>query len=63
MKKIILATHNLHKMEEMTDLLKDFAIDILTLEQFSNIEDIPETGETLKENALIKARTVNQLTG
>ncbi len=63
MKKIILATHNLHKMEEMTDLLKDFAIDILTLKQFPNIEDIPETGETLKENALIKARTVNQLTG
>ena len=47
----------------MTDVLKDFSIDILTLEQFPNIEDIPETGETLKENALIKARTVNQLTG
>ncbi len=63
MKKIILATHNLHKMEEMRDVLKDLAIDILTLEQFPNIEDIPETGETMKENALIKARTVNRLTG
>ncbi len=63
MKKIILATHNLHKMEEMSDVLKDLAIDILTLEQFPNIEDIPETGETIKENALIKARTVNRLTG
>ena len=47
----------------MSGVLKDLAIDILTLEQFPNIEDIPETGETLKENALIKARTVNQLTG
>jgi len=61
--KIILATHNLNKMEEMKDVLEDLKIDLVTLTEFPTIGDIPETGATLEENALIKAQTVNQITG
>ncbi|MBC8322594.1 MAG: RdgB/HAM1 family non-canonical purine NTP pyrophosphatase [Candidatus Marinimicrobia bacterium] len=61
--KIILATHNIHKMVEMKAVLKDFQVDVLTLDDFPEIGEIPETGETLEENALLKARTVNKLSG
>ena len=61
--KIILASHNLHIMEEMKAALKDLHFEIKTLNDFPEIGDIPETGATLEENALLKARTVNKLTG
>ena len=61
--EIILASHNLHKMEEMKAALKDLHFEIKTLNDFPEIGDIPETGATLEENALLKARTVNKLTG
>ena len=61
--KIVLATHNRHKMEEMAAILKNEAVTLLTLDEFPQIGEIEETGTTLLENALIKARTVNELTG
>jgi len=61
--KIVLATHNIGKMEEMSAILGHLPVQILTLDSFPEIGDIPETGETLKENAFIKAETVHKLTG
>jgi len=61
--KIILASHNKHKMEEMTAMLKHMNVDVSTLDNFPEIGEIPETGKTLEENALIKARIVNEITG
>ncbi len=61
--KILLATHNEHKCAEMSALLSNFSIDILTLEDFPEIGAIIEDGTTLEENALIKARTVHAKTG
>ena len=61
--KIVLATHNRGKMEEMSAILGHLPVQILTLDSFPEIGDIPETGETLKENAFIKAETVHKLTG
>ena len=53
--KIILATHNLHKREELLTLVGDaFEIEVLP----DDFPEIPETGSTLEENALIKARFV-----
>lgn len=56
--KLVLATHNRDKVAEMTAILSDLPINILTLEDFPEIGDIIEDGHTLEENALIKARTV-----
>ena len=61
--KIVLATHNEHKCAEMSALLSNFSIDILSLEDFPEIGEIIEDGTTLEENALIKARTVHAQTG
>ena len=61
--QIILATHNRGKMKEMFSILAHLPVTLLTLDDFPQIGEIPETGETLKENAFIKAETVHQKTG
>jgi len=62
-KKIVLATHNLHKQKEMDIILSSLGILIVGLDDFPQIGDIEETGTTLLENAFIKAHAVHQLTG
>jgi XTP/dITP diphosphohydrolase len=53
--KIILATHNPHKRDELLALAGD-SVDIELLPD--DFPEIPETGNTLEENAKIKARFV-----
>ncbi len=55
--KIVFATNNAHKLQEIRDILgPDF--EILSLSDIGCHDDIPETGDTLEENALQKARYV-----
>jgi len=63
MNKVIIATHNKDKHTEIELLLSKLDLKIINLKSYPEIGDIPETGSTLKENALIKARTVFSLTG
>ncbi len=52
--KIVFATNNKHKLEEIKDILgKDF--EIVSLDEIGCHEDIPETGLTLEENARQKS--------
>ena len=60
--KIVLATHNRDKCAEMKEILRNMLIDIITLNEFSEIREIIEDGNTFEENALIKARTIHKLT-
>ena len=60
--KIVLATHNEDKCAEMTAILDEFPIQLLSLEDFPEIGEIEENGSSLEENALIKARTVHSIT-
>ncbi len=60
--KIVLATHNPKKRQELTALLRKLKVEILTLEDFPAVGEIEETGETLEENSLIKALAVHHLT-
>ena len=60
--KIVLATHNKNKCIEMTDLLCKLPIELLSLDHFPEIGEIKEDGNSLKENALIKARAVHSIT-
>ncbi|HIB04179.1 MAG TPA: XTP/dITP diphosphatase [Candidatus Marinimicrobia bacterium] len=62
-RKLVLATHNSHKKREMNTLLAPLGISIVGLDDFPQIGDIEETGTTLLENSLIKARSVHQITG
>lgn len=57
MKEIVFATNNAHKLEEISSILKDKFV-LKNLTDIACFEDIPETGQTLKENALQKARYV-----
>ncbi|HEY9165640.1 MAG TPA: RdgB/HAM1 family non-canonical purine NTP pyrophosphatase [Candidatus Kryptonia bacterium] len=62
--KLVLATHNRHKVEEIRDILSGAPgelrgrIEILSLDSFPEIGEIEEDGETLEENARKKARAV-----
>ena len=60
--KIVLGTHNKDKCLEMMDVLSNLNIELLTLHEFPHIGEIIEDGATLKDNALIKARSVHELT-
>ena len=55
--KLVFATHNPNKLEEIKQLLPD-SIELLSLTDIGCTEEIEETGKTLEENAYIKARYV-----
>lgn len=56
MKKIVLASNNVHKVQEIQSILKD--TQIVTLEEIGFTEAIEETAHTFEGNALLKAATV-----
>jgi XTP/dITP diphosphohydrolase len=60
--KIIFATHNPHKADEIRAMLDD-SIRIVTLNEAGITEEIPEPFETLKENASAKSQAIYRLTG
>lgn len=57
MKKLVFATNNPHKLDEIRSILGS-KIEILSLKDINCNADIPETASTLEGNALIKARYV-----
>ncbi len=56
--KLLLATKNEHKLQEIQNLLP--SIQLLSLNNFHQIPDIRETGSTFLEKALLKAKTIYQ---
>lgn len=56
--QLVLATNNPDKIREIKYLLEDFPVTILTKDDFLEFPDVEETGKTLAENALIKARAI-----
>ncbi|WP_420317541.1 RdgB/HAM1 family non-canonical purine NTP pyrophosphatase [Ekhidna sp.] len=55
--KVCFASHNANKVKELNEMVPDH-ISILGLEELGIKEDIEESGKTLEENSLIKARYV-----
>ncbi len=53
--KLYFATHNAHKLDEARAILGD-AIDLQSLNALDIWGELPETGHTLRDNALQKAR-------
>jgi XTP/dITP diphosphohydrolase len=58
--KLIFATHNQHKLEELQQLLTP-SVELMSLNDLNFFEEIEETGKNLTENALIKAQRVYQI--
>lgn len=63
MKQLVLATRNKDKVGELRSLFSDLHVELLTLDQFSNIHEVAEDQDSLEGNALKKAREVFQVTG
>ncbi len=61
--KVVIATHNRHKVQEIRDILSEQEIELLSLDSFPEIGEIIEDGDTLEDNARKKARTVYNATG
>ena len=57
--RIVFATNNQHKLDEIKKISTG-QLEILSLSDINCHEEIPETGDTLKENALIKAHFVKK---
>lgn len=55
--KIVFATNNSHKLEEIRQILGK-SIEVLSLADINCHEDIPETAPTIEGNAMMKARYV-----
>ncbi len=62
MRKIIFASNNKHKAEEIRAVLGS-QFDIITLKEAGIEIDIPEPHETLQENAREKSMVIHRLTG
>ncbi|MDX1662187.1 MAG: RdgB/HAM1 family non-canonical purine NTP pyrophosphatase [Candidatus Promineifilaceae bacterium] len=61
--KLLVATHNQGKVDELTELLAELDVEWLSLHDVGITESVAETGTTLRENAILKARTYARATG
>jgi XTP/dITP diphosphohydrolase len=71
--RLVLATRNAHKVEELRAILAeafpqaggalDLETDMVGVTEFPDVEDVVESGVTFAENALLKARAVCAATG
>jgi len=61
----VLATRNAGKIAELSRILADVGggVEIVGLESFPDAPDVPETGLTFADNALLKARAIADCTG
>ncbi len=60
--KFVLASHNPGKLTEMRAILSEFGVELVSQDELGVHIDVEETGETFRENALLKARAVMEQT-
>jgi len=60
---LVLATRNRHKGEELGALLGDLGVRIRTMNEFPDVPDVIEDGNTCEANAIKKAKAVSKATG
>ena len=61
--ELVIATRNKGKVKEFETLLRKYFTRISYLGNYKNIPEIKETGKTFRENALIKATKIAEITG
>lgn len=62
MDKFVLASGNKGKLKEFSEIFSHYGVEVFPQSQF-NVVEVPETGTTFVENAIIKARHAAQVTG
>ena len=61
--KVVLASKNKHKLEEISQITKQFDMELVLQAELGVDIDVEETGTTFEENSLIKAEAVMKATG
>ena len=61
--KVVLASKNPHKLEEISKITEKFGIELVLQSALGVDIDVEETGTTFEENSLLKAEAVMQATG
>ena len=59
--KLIFATNNQHKVDEIRSVIGNSSLEIITLKEAGIDIDIPEPFNTLEENASNKSRTIYEM--
>ncbi len=62
-RKIIFATTNEGKLKEIRMIMSDLNVKIISLKEAGINVEIDENGSTFEENAIIKAKTISEITG
>lgn len=63
MEKLIIATKNKGKLNEIKEILKEFPVEVLPMGEAGYDAEIDETGCSFSENALLKARALFNMSG
>ena len=61
--KVVLASKNKHKLQEISKITEKFGIELILQSELGIDLDVEETGTTFEENSFIKAQAVMQATG
>ena len=61
--KVVLASKNKHKLEEISKITEKFGIDLVLQSELGVDIDVEENGATFEENSFIKAEAVMKATG
>lgn len=61
--KLVIASRNMKKVDELKRILGELNLTLLSINDFPNLGEVEEDGETFEENALKKARYVCKETG
>ena len=56
-KTVVIASHNSGKILEFKSLLSEYDVSVITASDL-NLPDVDETGETFKENSILKAQNI-----
>lgn len=67
MSRLVLATRNHHKVEELREILSDvcdeLGLEIVGLDEYPDAPDVVEDGVTFEQNSLLKATSAAEATG
>ena len=61
--KFVLATHNPGKLKEMSAILSQFGVEVVSPKDLGITVDVEETGTTFAENAMLKAKAICAASG
>ena len=61
--KVVLASKNRHKLEEISQITKKFDMELVLQSELGVDIDVEETGESFEENSFLKAEAVMKATG